>query len=448
MGACTCQHTISLQLEAPHSVTITTFLQGFTHGCELGRGIAGLVRVASQRGAVHALKQISLDIDSEGNGSTEEEVWAEVAVLKRIGAHPNVIELRDQCVDVAARQAVLVLSPGDLSLEEFLRRRQRVIPLELSFGFAMDLLCGLSHIHQLDIIHRDLKPNNLLLYIGDLGGVTLRVCDFGQSRRPGMGLMTPGRQAIGYRCPEMILGEDAANYSFPIDVWAAGTILAEMLIGRPLFAASSEIGSLMEIFKLLGTPSLTEWPGCTTLPGWKTQFPSWKATPLKNVKDTGGLTITLEAANLLEETLRFCPASRITARGAIEHQCFAWTKQRRSAASGHAEAEPRPPSPPHADYEDPPPAIELQEDCGCSGNCGCRHGSACLHKAMQGFSLCMHCRCQVCPCTTSSIYPITFCLSHYATHGLCDVFKAMQLTSEVTESLMPIDVTAFMKVGL
>jgi len=72
--------------------------------------------------------------------------------------------------------------------------------------------------------------------------VTVLICDFGQSQRTGLRPLTPGRQAVVYRCLEIILGEAEADYSFPINVWAAGTIFAEMLCGQqPLFSASCEI---------------------------------------------------------------------------------------------------------------------------------------------------------------------------------------------------------------
>jgi len=371
---------------------IKQFLHGFSEGRELGRGIAGRVTVAHQRGTVHALKRIALEIDLDCNGSTVEEVEAEVAVLKRLGCHPNVIELRDYCIDVAARQAVLVLSPGDMTLELFLRNRNGVLPMELARSFELDLLLGLCHIHQLDIIHRDLKPNNTLLHVGDLGGVTLRICDFGQARRPGLRPLSLGRQAAWYRCPEMILGEDEANYSFPIDMWGAGAILAELLIGKPLFLADCEVAVLYKIFEVLGTPSSEEWPGCTTLPGWKSNFPAFPGKPIRNFKDTGGITLPRDTTALLQELLVYCPTARIKARGATEHECFAWTRQRRSTEGGTQACLTQGvaqaclaggaggaqlvgmSTPPTAKLgQSSPEQRHIPSACTCSGNCGPRH---------------------------------------------------------------------------
>lgn len=37
---------------------------------------------------------------------------------------------------------------------------------EVLFSFSLDLLSGLSYLHEKGIIHRDLKPSNLLLRTG------------------------------------------------------------------------------------------------------------------------------------------------------------------------------------------------------------------------------------------------------------------------------------------
>jgi len=44
-------------------------------------------------------------------------------------------------------------------------------------------------------------------------------------------------------------------YSFEVDIWAAGCLLAEIAMGgEPLFNGESEIEQLFKIFKLTGSP--------------------------------------------------------------------------------------------------------------------------------------------------------------------------------------------------
>ena len=51
----------------------------------------------------------------------------------------------------------------------------------------------------------------------------------------------------------MIFG--CTEYSHAVDVWAAGCVIAELLIGQPLFPGESGVDQLVEIIKILGTPN-------------------------------------------------------------------------------------------------------------------------------------------------------------------------------------------------
>lgn len=39
------------------------------------------------------------------------------------------------------------------------------------------------------------------------------------------------------------------------DVWSAGCVVAELLLGQPIFPGDSGVDQLVEIIKVLGTPS-------------------------------------------------------------------------------------------------------------------------------------------------------------------------------------------------
>lgn len=58
-----------------------------------------------------------------------------------------------------------------------------------------------------------------------------------------------------YRAPEVILG--STTYSSPIDIWAIGCILSELITLVPLFPGSSEIDQIYKIYSLLGPPLLS-----------------------------------------------------------------------------------------------------------------------------------------------------------------------------------------------
>ena len=83
---------------------------------------------------------------------------------------------------------------------------------------------------------------------------TLKICDFGSAKR-----LEKNKVNVSYICsryyraPELIFG--ATDYDCAIDMWSAGCVIAELLIGQPLFPGESGVDQLVEIIKVLGTPS-------------------------------------------------------------------------------------------------------------------------------------------------------------------------------------------------
>ena len=44
------------------------------------------------------------------------------------------------------------------------------------------------------------------------------------------------------------------NFLFP-DIWSAGCVFAELLLGQPIFLGGSGVDQLVEIIKVLSTPT-------------------------------------------------------------------------------------------------------------------------------------------------------------------------------------------------
>ncbi len=51
-----------------------------------------------------------------------------------------------------------------------------------------------------------------------------------------------------YRAPELIFG--ATDYTTAIDLWSVGCVMAELLLGQPLFPGESGVDQLVEIIKV------------------------------------------------------------------------------------------------------------------------------------------------------------------------------------------------------
>ncbi|XP_064419271.1 cyclin-dependent kinase 2-like isoform X5 [Latimeria chalumnae] len=205
---------------------------------KIGEGTYGVVYKAVNKltGDMVALKKIRLDAETEGVPST---AIREISLVKELN-HPNIVEL----LDVIHREKKLYL------VFEFL---------------SQDLK------KYMDSSNRDLKPQNLL--INEIGDIKL--ADFGLARAFGVPLRTYTHEVVTlwYRAPEILLG--CKYYSTAVDIWSIGCIFAEMITGRPLFPGDSEIDQLFRIFRTLGTPNESVWPGVTHLPDYKANFPQW-----------------------------------------------------------------------------------------------------------------------------------------------------------------------------
>ena len=67
------------------------------------------------------------------------------------------------------------------------------------------------------------------------------------------------------------------------------------------------------------TPTEEMWPGVTSLPDFKATFPNWTSFGLH--KSLGG-TLDANGLDLLEKTLVYNPAKRISAKEALKHPYF------------------------------------------------------------------------------------------------------------------------------
>lgn len=279
---------------------------------KIGEGTYGVVYKAKDRvtGEIVALKKIRLEAEDEGIPST---AIREISLLKEL-QHPNIVRLYD--VVHTERKLTLVFEFLDQDLKKYLDICDTGLGMPILKSFLYQLLTGVAHCHHHRILHRDLKPPNLLI---NREG-QLKLADFGLARAFGIPVRSYTHEVVTlwYRAPDVLLG--SRKYSTPVDIWSVGCIFAEMANGRPLVAGTSEADQLDRIFRLLGTPTLQEYPGLRELPDYSPDLPPYPP-PL------GGLaslvqTLPPEGVDLLGKMLQYDPARRITAQQALEHPFF------------------------------------------------------------------------------------------------------------------------------
>lgn len=76
------------------------------------------------------------------------------------------------------------------------------------------------------------------------------------------------------------------------DVWSAGCVLAELLLGQPIFPGDSGVDQLVEIIKVLGTPTREQIREMN--PNYQEfKFPQIKAHPWQKVSPSGYFCLAL-----------------------------------------------------------------------------------------------------------------------------------------------------------
>lgn len=145
----------------------------------------------------------------------------------------------------------------------------------------------------------------------------LKIADFGMAREIA-GWMTPQPVTIWYRPPELLFGSQ--SYSYTVDLWSAGCIIAELVTSQPLLPGSNEKEEMDLIVELLGPPSETTWPNFRRLP-WANKYITAPTRRKELLKDR----FQLEKPGLVEilcSLLRYNPASRLTAKEVLSHKYF------------------------------------------------------------------------------------------------------------------------------
>jgi cell division cycle 2-like protein len=288
---------------------------------KIDEGTFGVVYRAREKltGDIVALKRIKLDRDRAEFPITS---LREINILMSI-SHPNVVTLKEIVTEKNDDSVYMVMEYMDHDLKMLMRSMPQPFRQADVKCLLKQLLEGVAAMHELWILHRDLKTSNLLL---NNKGI-LKICDFGLARKYGspIGRYSKNVVTLYYRAPELLLGSD--TYTTAIDVWSVGCIFAELLTKDPLFPGDNEFEQIDLIFKLLGSPTVEDWPEYPQLPHVKSF--RFKPQPPSNLREKfprdsliGGVYLSDHGFNLLFSMLRYNPAKRISAAEALNHPYF------------------------------------------------------------------------------------------------------------------------------
>ncbi|ORM41824.1 Shaggy-related protein kinase theta [Babesia sp. Xinjiang] len=238
-------------------------------------------------------------------------------------SHPNIVRMFDYYYTETIRDKdrqrylnlVMEFVPGTVHrvMRSYFKRYNQM-PLKLVKVYAFQMCRALGYLHAIGVCHRDLKPHNLLV---DLETNALKLCDFGSAKK-----LQTGEPSVSYICsrfyraPELMLG--ATEYTTAIDSWSIGCVIAELLIGKPMFAGDTSIDQLVKIIQVLGTPTIEQMYAMH--PNYQNvTFPNIRPADLTKVfpKNT-----PQNAIDFVSSFLQYDPKERMKPLEALAHEFF------------------------------------------------------------------------------------------------------------------------------
>ncbi|KAF9673684.1 hypothetical protein SADUNF_Sadunf10G0049800 [Salix dunnii] len=291
---------------------------------KIDEGTYGVVYRARDKktGEIVALKKVKMEKEREGFPLTS---LREINILLSFH-HPSIVDVKEVVVGSNLDSIFMVMEYMEHDLKGLMESMRQPFSQSEVKCLMIQLLEGTKYLHDNWVLHRDLKTSNLLL--NNRG--ELKICDFGLARQYGSPLKpyTHLVVTLWYRAPELLLG--AKQYSTAIDMWSLGCIMAELLSKEPLFNGKTEVDQLDKIFRILGTPNETIWPGFSKLPGVKVNFVKHQLPAGYNLlrkkfpatSFTGSPVLSDSGFDLLNKLLTYDPEKRITAEAALNHDWF------------------------------------------------------------------------------------------------------------------------------
>ncbi|KAG6857555.1 hypothetical protein H0H87_000154 [Tephrocybe sp. NHM501043] len=270
------------------------------------------------------------------------------ASLRAIPFHPNIIPLYDFFLLPASKELYFVFESMEGNLYHLIKTRKgRPLAGGLVASIFLQIVSGLDHIHNSGYFHRDMKPENVLVTTTGLFNYTpisptaqpgttegdvvaiIKLADFGLARETKSS--PPYTEYVStrwYRAPEVLLL--SRDYSNPVDMWALGTIMAELVNLRPLFPGSDQIDQVARICEILGDPSDEygldshqgplgggAWPrGIKMAKAVGFQFPKLKPRDVHTLFERN---VPLSLIHCIRDLLKYDPDKRLTSRQCLDH---------------------------------------------------------------------------------------------------------------------------------
>jgi len=280
----------------------------------IGHGAYGFV-CSAENTQIHEFVAIKKITNLFNNPIETKRAIREVQLLRKL-RHENILGLMDLMMNDHRTDLYLVSELMDSDLHQIIVSKQHLSNDHVQY-FVYQILRGLLFIHSANVIHRDLKPSNILVN----SNCDIKICDFGLARpvdatvEDHKAFMTEYVATRWYRAPEIMLSWK--QYSFAIDIWATGCILAELLGRMPLFPGKDYMDQLKRTLNYIGKPSGDEISHIRTERArqWVRNFPPTPRVDWRHLYPKADA----KSISLLDDMLQFSPSKRIAVENALKH---------------------------------------------------------------------------------------------------------------------------------
>ncbi len=226
----------------------------------IGEGGMGVVRAAEQVALGRTVAVKTLKPDRRRDNASALDLLREAWVTGTV-EHPNVVPVHYLGAEPDGSPLIVMKRIEGLewsklvgNAAEVQRRFGATDLLAWNLGILMQTLNALRFAHHRGIVHRDLKPSNVM--IGDFGevylldwGIAVALRDDGSGRLPLVGQSNALAGTPCYMAPEMLGRETGPPISERTDVYLAGAVLFELVVGRPPHAGASAIEVLASVIE-------------------------------------------------------------------------------------------------------------------------------------------------------------------------------------------------------
>ena len=241
----------------------------------------------------------------------------EIQVMLKLGSHPNIVAIHDVIFEPIHARLSFSMDLMDMNLLDMMQNKSIAINVPVALKLTCQMLRALAHMHAHQLIHRDIKPENCLV---NPKTMELKLADFGSTHAVMNNVnLTEYIATRWYRPPEVLL--TSGEYGTPLDIWAVGCVLFELITRRPLFPGRDTLDQLQKIHQVLGTPDnemLMKFRISRNMKN-RLSFQPSQGTGMKTLLPN----VDENVLDLLSKMLVYLPDQRITAQEALNHPAFA-----------------------------------------------------------------------------------------------------------------------------